>query len=269
MANITIHIFTRGIHRGGLTPALAPRMPVITEDLWYVLYVNRGCKCDSTAKGYIKNKSYLNDEEKETLQSDVMNHSSKFWHSAHDHEQQQQAATTAAKAVWQHTEQQQKYMAGIYVQIHTRTSYSSIQYHYNIIGPGTQYSVAKPHTVSIITERDEIKRYTKKKKKKEHTPGIEPSTSYSHGVQGTPVLFHDTCQIDMHLCVLKTSRDILMKKRKQHPSQGDDASTAEAAPGRVGRDEQGYLRRANTTPNGGLHLELVWGYARCDTSIPP
>ena len=37
---------------------------------------------------------------------------------------------------------------------------------------------------------------------------------------------------------------------------GDDASTAEAAPGRVGRDEQGEARRANTTPNGGPHLEL-------------
>ena len=46
------------------------------------------------------------------------------------------------------------------------------------------------------------------------------------------------------------------KKRKQQPSPGDDASTAEAAPGRVGRDEQGKAHRANTTPNGGPHLEL-------------
>ena len=41
----------------------------------------------------------------------------------------------------------------------------------------------------------------------------------------------------------------LTKKRKQHPPPGDDASTAEAAPGKVGRDEQGEARRANTTPN--------------------
>ena len=48
----------------------------------------------------------------------------------------------------------------------------------------------------------------------------------------------------------------LSKKRKQHPTPGDDASTAEAASGRVGRDEQGETRRANPTPNGGAHLEL-------------
>ena len=39
--------------------------------------------------------------------------------------------------------------------------------------------------------------------------------------------------------------------------------TAEAAPGRVGRDEQGEARRANTTPNGGPHLEL--GRLRLET----
>ena len=49
---------------------------------------------------------------------------------------------------------------------------------------------------------------------------------------------------------------ILTKKRKQRPLPGDDASTAEAASGRVGRDEQGEAGRANTTPNGGPHLEL-------------
>ena len=50
--------------------------------------------------------------------------------------------------------------------------------------------------------------------------------------------------------------EILTKKRKQHPSQGDDESTAGVAPGRVGRDEHGEARRANRTPNGGPHLEL-------------
>ena len=48
----------------------------------------------------------------------------------------------------------------------------------------------------------------------------------------------------------------MTKKQKQHPSPGDDASTAEAASGRVGRDEQGEARRANITPNDGSHLEL-------------
>ena len=44
-------------------------------------------------------------------------------------------------------------------------------------------------------------------------------------------------------------------KRTQHPPPGDDASTAEVALGRVGRDEQGEARRGNTTPNGGPQLE--------------
>ena len=48
----------------------------------------------------------------------------------------------------------------------------------------------------------------------------------------------------------------LTEKRKQHPSPRDDACTAEAAPGRVGRDGQGEARRANTTIKGGPHLEL-------------
>ena len=45
------------------------------------------------------------------------------------------------------------------------------------------------------------------------------------------------------------------EKRKQQPLQGDDASTAEPAHGRVGRDEQAEARRANSTPDG-PHLEL-------------
>ena len=49
---------------------------------------------------------------------------------------------------------------------------------------------------------------------------------------------------------------MLTKKTKQHPLPGDDASTVEAAPGRVGRGEQGETRRANSTPNGGPRLEL-------------
>ena len=41
---------------------------------------------------------------------------------------------------------------------------------------------------------------------------------------------------------------ILKQKRKQHALPGDDASTA------VGRGE---VQRANSTPNGGPHLELA------------
>ena len=40
---------------------------------------------------------------------------------------------------------------------------------------------------------------------------------------------------------------ILTKKKKQHASPGDDASTDEAAPGSVGRGEQGEARRTINT----------------------
>ena len=88
-----------GLRRVGLTPALAPRMPVITEDVLYIVIIgkNRRCKCDSTAKGYNENKSCLN-EENEKLESDAMNHSNKFCHPAHDDEWQQQAAAAASAA---------------------------------------------------------------------------------------------------------------------------------------------------------------------------
>ena len=71
-----------------------------------------------------------------------------------------------------------------------------------------------------------------------------------------PLSYMITQQNHMNIYVLIDNLDILTKKRKEHPPQGDDASTAEAAPGRVGRDEQCEAHRANTTPNGGPHLEL-------------
>ena len=50
--------------------------------------------------------------------------------------------------------------------------------------------------------------------------------------------------------------DIVEKKTKDHPPRGDDASTAKADLGRVGRDEQGEAHGANIMPDGGLHLKL-------------
>ena len=47
----------------------------------------------------------------------------------------------------------------------------------------------------------------------------------------------------------------MTKKQKQHPPQGDHASTAEAAPGRVGRDEQSGARRANTANDSAEKVE--------------
>ena len=54
----------------------------------------------------------------------------------------------------------------------------------------------------------------------------------------------------MYLYVRTYTRDrnsMLTKKQKQHPSPGDDASTAEAASGRVGRDR---VRHDEQTAHG-------------------
>ena len=48
-----------GLRRGGLTPALAPRMPAITE---HIGKSRPKMRQSSTAKGRIKNKSCLNEE---------------------------------------------------------------------------------------------------------------------------------------------------------------------------------------------------------------
>ena len=70
-------------------------------------------------------------------------------------------------------------------------------------------------------------------------------------------------QIDIYLCVRINTWGVLTKQRTQRASQENDASMAEAAPGRAGTDEHGEARRANTTPNGGPHLEL--GHLRLKT----
>ena len=64
-------------------------------------------------------------------------------------------------------------------------------------------------------------------------------------------------EIGMYLYVLIDAIICFDKKKQKHrPPPGDDASTAEAANGRVGINEQGIARRANTTTNGGPHFEL-------------
>ena len=47
----------------------------------------------------------------------------------------------------------------------------------------------------------------------------------------------------MYVYVRIDAWDFSTKNGKQHPSPGDDASTAEAASGRVGRDEEGEASR--------------------------
>ena len=64
------------------------------------------------------------------------------------------------------------------------------------------------------------------------------------------------CQIDTYLYVRIESWDILIKKREQQPSQGDDASTVEGFTCGFGRGEQGEARPAISTPKGGPYLDL-------------
>ena len=67
---------------------------------------------------------------------------------------------------------------------------------------------------------------------------------------------HDVFQNSIHPDVRMHTWEISAKERKQHPSQGDDASTGGVAPGRVGTDGHGDARLANTTPDGGPYLVL-------------
>ena len=71
-----------------------------------------------------------------------------------------------------------------------------------------------------------------------------------------PLCYMITCQYYLYLYVRIDNLIFRPQKRKGHLPQGDDASTPEAAPGRVGRDEQGEANRAKTTPSGRPHLEL-------------
>ena len=54
-----------------------------------IMSIGLQVECDSTAKGYIQIYIFLN-KEKQTLESDAINHSNKLRHPAHDDEQQQQ-----------------------------------------------------------------------------------------------------------------------------------------------------------------------------------
>ena len=65
----------------------------------------------------------------------------------------------------------------------------------------------------------------------------------------------NVCENNMYLSVRVENLGILAQTREEHSLQEDAARMAEAAPGRVGRDEQGRAHRANT-PWSGLYFEL-------------
>ena len=86
----------------------------------------------------------------------------------------------------------------------------------------------------------------------------------NHGRRGQRDSKHPTCYCTQFLVYIdrywyvsvRTNRRLEKIYQKTKTPQGADGSMAEAAPSRVRRDEQGEARRANTTPNGGPHLEL-------------
>ena len=99
-----------------------------------------------------------------------------------------------------------------------------------------------------------------KKKKKDH-PGFEPRTPRSEVQQTCLFTYSGSCmtvyQIDMYLYVRIDVSEKLEKKRKEHPPQGDDASTVSAATCRVGRGEQGGTSSNQRTER--------WTSSRCRT----
>ena len=110
--------------------------------------------------------------------------------------------------------------------------------------------------------------HTKKTRFEPRTPKSQETATYSlpHSMS-----LYTYIEIGMYQYARIDAWDNLIKKRKQHRPPGDDASTGEAAPGRIGSDEQGEARRGNTTPNGGPHLDrgrlLLKTWSKSDFSI--
>ena len=102
------------------------------------------------------------------------------------------------------------------------------------------------------TKKTEIATHTRR-----HHPRLEPLTLRFHGQRSTcyPTMFCRQTVIGMYLCV-RIDAWIFWQETKTKPVAGRRREHGRAAPGRVERDEQGEARRANSTPNGGPHLEL-------------
>ena len=122
----------------------------------------------------------------------------------------------------------------------------------------TDFSIAQTalQSSSMIVHILTLER--KKRATNTHTScaGLDPHTPNSKGQHVLLIGFwHDTLS-DGYVSI-RTSRRLekMTKKRKKHPSHGDDASTVEAGTCRVGRG-RGEARPAIITPRGGPHLDL-------------
>ena len=119
------------------------------------------------------------------------------------------------------------------------------QYNYNKPGPGG--TRLRNHTHPTVPNKRTWKRTVVRKKR----GALRESNSRPR----TQLLHDSSCpNWDAYIRVNRQMEPvgtvISTKKRKQHPSRWDDASTADAAPGTVGRGKQREARRANSTPSG-------------------
>ena len=120
-----IYVYTyckRGLRSGGMTPALALRMPINTEDAWYVFFgksrlqMRQYCQGVRTLK---VNRIWMMKIEK-TPESDAMNYSNNFCHPAHNDEHQKHAA--AGEKTTAHRAATTAEIHSKHIQMHTRTS---------------------------------------------------------------------------------------------------------------------------------------------------
>ena len=121
------NVYKGGLRRGGLTPALAPRVIVITEVVWYVVK-NRCCKHDSTAKGYIETKSCLNEEKENTGNRCNEPHQQILPSGTRRRTAAASSSSCSNSSIATHYRGAAVEVHGRCIQIHTRTSSSSVQY---------------------------------------------------------------------------------------------------------------------------------------------
>ena len=103
-----------------------------------------------------------------------------------------------------------------------------------IIVPGTYF-----YTGNKIQGANKKRWNWHTKKRKKHHPRFEPLTLWLHVQRPTcyPTMLHTLNEIVTYLYVWTDARLDFLTKKQQNPLPRDHASTAEAVPGRVGRDE--------------------------------
>ena len=144
-----------------------------------------------------------------------MNYSNNFYRPAHDDEHQKHVAaaekTTARRAAAAAAEAE---IHSKYIQIHTRTSYSSVQLS-SIVTIYQLQVLCRESTHTVPNQKFFFSMY--KMKRRISTPGIKPSTWYFVISGGAiyfapPISLHEISQIDTYLYVRTHTCEVLTKK---------------------------------------------------------